>query len=441
MRTIDIIGSAVSNTLRSKTRTLLTILAIFVGAFTLTLTSGLGTGINRYIDDTVASIGASDVMTVTKASDSETTPGVPGSGGPTEYDPDAVSAMPGGATAPGGGFAPTTTALTPDDLADLEQVEGVLRVEPTRTISADYVQHGDGTKWVASVGSLIPGQTVNLAAGDPLEDGDELQLLIPVDFVEAFGFDSDEDALGQEVTIAISDGLRTQHTVTATIVGIAEEALAGAGSSLIPNDALTDELWALQNTGIPEEQQNRYASANAWYDADATEEDVAALKAALDEAGFTGTTVADQLGMFKTIIDAIVLVLNAFAAIALLAASFGIVNTLYMSVQERTRDIGLMKAMGMGSGRVFSLFSLEAVFIGLLGSLIGAGAAIAAGTGISGALSASLFSDLPGLTLIAFDPVSVGIMVLVVMGIAFLAGTMPAARAARKDPVDALRYE
>lgn len=441
MRTIDIIGSAVANTLRSKTRTLLTILAIFVGAFTLTLTSGLGTGINRYIDDTVAGIGASDVMTVTKASDSETTPGVPGSGGPTEYDPDAVSAMPGGAAAPGGGFAPTTTALTPDDLADLEQVEGVLRVEPTRTISADYVQHGDGAKWVASVGSLIPGQTVTLAAGDPLEDGDELQLLIPVDFVEAFGFDSDKDALGQDVTIGISDGLRTQHTVTATIVGVAEEALAGAGSSLIPNDALTDELWALQNTGIPEEQQDRYASANAWYDADATDEDVEALKDALDEAGFTGTTVADQLGMFKTIIDAIVLVLNAFAAIALLAASFGIVNTLYMSVQERTRDIGLMKAMGMGSGRVFSLFSLEAVFIGLLGSLIGAGAAIAVGTGISGALSASLFSDLPGLTLIAFDPVSVGIMVLVVMGIAFLAGTMPAARAARKDPVDALRYE
>ncbi|WP_229382028.1 hypothetical protein [Microbacterium schleiferi] len=54
MNTIDLIGSAVSNTFRSKARTILTILAIFVGAFTLTLTSGLGTGINAYIDDTVS---------------------------------------------------------------------------------------------------------------------------------------------------------------------------------------------------------------------------------------------------------------------------------------------------------------------------------------------------------------------------------------------------
>ena len=86
-------------------------------------------------------------------------------------------------------------------------------------------------------------------------------------------------------------------------------------------------------------------------------------------------------GMFKTVIDGIVLVLNAFAIIALLAASFGIVNTLLMSVQERTREIGLMKAMGMGSGKVFGLFSLEAAFIGFLGSAIGVGVAMLAGTG------------------------------------------------------------
>ena len=103
-------------------------------------------------------------------------------------------------------------------------------------------------------------------------------------------------------------------------------------------------------------------------------------------------------------IDGIVLVLNAFAVIALLAASFGIVNTLLMSVQERTREIGLMKAMGMGSGRVFGLFSLEAVFIGFLGSAIGAAVGIVVGTAVSSALSGALLSNLPGLTLIAFDP-------------------------------------
>ncbi len=58
MKTTDLISTAFSNTFRSKTRTILTVLAIFVGAFTLTLTNGLGTGINRFIDSTVSSIGA-----------------------------------------------------------------------------------------------------------------------------------------------------------------------------------------------------------------------------------------------------------------------------------------------------------------------------------------------------------------------------------------------
>ena len=111
--------------------------------------------------------------------------------------------------------------------------------------------------------------------------------------------------------------------------------------------------------------------------------------------------------MFKSVIDGIVLVLNAFAVIALIAAGFGIVNTLFMSVQERTREIGLMKAMGMASGRVFGLFSLEAVFIGFLGSAIGVlGRDRASGQLVNGVLPGTCWSDLPGLTLIAFDPVS-----------------------------------
>ena len=166
-----------------------------------------------------------------------------------------------------------------------------------------------------------------------------------------------------------------------------------------------------------------------------------ALKDRLTEAGYTGTTVTDQLGTITTIIDAIVIVLNAFAVIALIAASFGIVNTLYMSVQERTREIGLMKAMGMSSSKVFGLFSLEAAFIGFLGSAVGVVIAMLAGTTASSVLSGALLADLPGLTLIAFDPVSITTIILLVMVIAFLAGTLPAARAARANPVESLRYE
>jgi putative ABC transport system permease protein len=436
MNTLDLISSAASNTFRSKTRTILTILAIFVGAFTLTITNGLGTGINRYIDDTVTSIGAEDVMTVTVTPDADSGFGGTDSG-PREYDPDAV--VSGGFSRPGS----TVVAITPDDLDALANIEGVLDVEATKSISPDWIQYGDGTKYLTSVGGLVAGQTVQLAAGAaPATGSDALELNLPVSYLESLGFANADAAVGETLTIAITDAERTQRLVDATIVGVAEESLAAPGAGgIVVNSALTDELYETQNIGIPTDQQERYAQASIRFDPAAADADITALKDRLTDAGFTGTTVADQLGTFKTIIDAIVLVLNAFAVIALLAASFGIVNTLFMSVQERTREIGLMKAMGMGSRKVFGLFSLEAVFIGFLGSAIGVGIGMIVGTAISSLLAGAILADLPGLTLIAFDPISVAVIILVVMAIAFLAGTIPAARAARADPVESLRYE
>jgi len=436
MTTVDLLLTAVANTFRSKTRTVLTILAIFVGAFTLTLTSGLGTGINAYIDDTVSAVGSSDTMTVTKASDDAQGLTV-GDQGPTEYDPDTVAA--GGFGAPGS----TVVALTPDDVTALEGIDGVLAVQPTRTLSTDYVEGESGTRYVVSASALVPGQQLTLTAGaQPDDDGTDLQVVVPTSFVDPLGFADDAAAVGRPVTLAVTDATRTQHTVTATVVGVAEESLASpAGASVTPNAALATALFDAQNVGLPADQVDRYAQATVRFAADASDQQVTDLKDRLAADGYTGTTVADQLGTFSTVIDGIVLVLNAFAIIALLAASFGIVNTLLMSVQERTREIGLMKAMGMGSGKVFGLFSLEAAFIGFLGSAIGVGVAMIAGSVVSAALAGSLLSNLPGLTLIAFDPVSIVLIIVVVMVIAFLAGTLPAARAAKADPVESLRYE
>ena len=90
-----------------------------------------------------------------------------------------------------------------------------------------------------------------------------------------------------------------------------------------------------------------------------TDADVTAVKAGLADADLAGQTVEDQLGVIQTVINGIIGVLTAFSIVALVAASFGIVNTLLMSVQERTREIGLMKAMGMSNGKVFGLFSLR----------------------------------------------------------------------------------
>jgi putative ABC transport system permease protein len=428
MNFLDLIRSAVKNSLRSKTRTILTVLAIFIGAFTLTLTSGVGTGINQYIDTTVASIGADDVITVTKAAEDT-------GDGPVAYDPDSSTVS---AAGPPG---TTVVTLTPADLDEIRDVDGVLSVEPQLRVSPDFVRVDDGGAYEASVGSFIPGMALDLAAGaEPDSASSSLEVAIPVAYVDALGFADDADAVGATLTFGVSDVTGTESELTATIVGVAEEGLVGS-TSFTANEALTEALYDAQSVGLPESSRDSYASAVARFDASATDEDITALKASLTDLGYTGTTVQDAIGSFKAVIDGIVLVLNAFAVIALLAAGFGIVNTLLMSVQERTREIGLMKAMGLGGGKIFGLFSLEAVFIGLMGSAIGVVAGMLAGTGANALLADTLLADLPGLTLVAFDPVALATIVLTVMGLAFLAGTIPALRAARQDPIESLRYE
>jgi putative ABC transport system permease protein len=429
MNAFDLIRSAVGNSLRSKTRTLLTVIAIFIGAFTLALTTAVGTGINNYIDSTVSAIGASDVMTVTIPVDNNPLT----STGPTEYDPDS--------NVLGTGFGPASVALTPSDITALEDINGALSVEPTIAVSADYVEYGDGTQYEASIGSIIPGMSIDLATGSaPDANATDYEVALPVSFVEPMGYTSNEAAIGTSITIGITDAAGLTSTIEATVVGVAEAPLVG-NAAVIPNNALTQELYAVQSIGLTEAQADSYASASLRFDENASDEQIDDLKSELTALGYTGTTVSDQIGSFRTIIDAIILVLNGFAVIALIAAGFGIVNTLLMSVQERTREIGLMKAMGMAGSKVFGLFSFEAIFIGFLGSAVGIGGAMLAGLGINTLLAGGLLADLPGLTLVAFDPISIGAIVLTVMGIAFLAGTIPALRAARQDPIESLRYE
>src|SRR5690554_8137634 len=99
MNAIDIIRTAVGNSLRSKLRTTLTVLAIFIGAFTLTVTSAIGTGVSSYIDDQIGAFGATDVLSVTKTAED-----APAAGdGLAEYDPEKVS---GGEFLGGAEFAP-----------------------------------------------------------------------------------------------------------------------------------------------------------------------------------------------------------------------------------------------------------------------------------------------------------------------------------------------
>jgi putative ABC transport system permease protein len=432
----DLLGTAVQSTFRSKLRTSLTVIAIFIGAFTLTTTSAIGTGVSDYIAAQVGAIGSADVLLVDRAPE-----GQPAAedDGPQPYDPDAAETRTDGASGPvalpGAGVG-----LSPEDVETLRGIEGVLSVTPLTGASADWVEFADNGRYQVSVNIAAGVSPADLAAGVALDnDTTDFEVLLPTSYIENLGFADAEGAVGESVTLGLTDYLGEAHEVSATVVGVQNDSLLGSGVGL--NSALANELERVTSTGKPENIETTYVSATVQVASGSTPEDIDAVKERLTDAGFTAQTLEDQLGSFQLVINGIVGVLNAFAVIALLAAGFGIVNTLLMSVQERTREIGLMKAMGMSRGRVFSLFSLEAVFIGFLGSALGAAVSIAVGVPLSAMLSRTVLSGLPGLDILQYSPASVATVIIVVMALAFVAGTLPARRAARQNPIDALRYE
>jgi len=129
--------------------------------------------------------------------------------------------------------------------------------------------------------------------------------------------------------------------------------------------------------------------------------------------------------------------LLAIAAVSLIVGSIGIANTMFTSVLEKTKEIGIMKAIGARNKDILLIFLFNAAFIGLVGGIIG----IILGTILSGFMPA-LMGGLPlgrGTAVVTFNSIAMALSVSVTVGI--LAGIIPAYQASKLKPVDALRYE
>lgn len=432
MRTSDLVRTAARNAFRSRLRTTLTVLSLFVGAFTLTLTTALGAGVNDYVERQVSTLSTGDVLLVSPAATTET------SDGPDEFDPDGRQQAAAANPLAGG------TLLNEDDVQAIAGMDGVRSVEAVSQVQIDWVRAtaDDATRFEMDINPTSSIGRSDLVAGAQLDqESAGYELVIPEEYVAALGFADADSAVDARVMLGFSDAGLAERQVEASVVGVARTSLFASGAGA--NAALVEEVAAAQ--AIPG-QPRAWPLAVAYLegsgdDGAVTADDIGAVKAELADADLAGQTVEDQLGVVQTIINGIIGVLSAFAVVALIAASFGIVNTLLMSVQERTREIGLMKAMGMSNGRVFGLFSLEAVVIGFLGSALGALAAVAVGSALAGSLSQTVLADLPGLRILLFEPAGVAVVIVVIMAIAFVSGVLPARRAARQDPIESLRYE
>ena len=436
MKVLDIVASANANLFRNKTRTFLTILAVFIGSFTIILNSAINTGVNDFIDKQVESAGGDGYLEIMTAEAVDTVAAMMNTSEVQEYKEKT-----GGDT--------SRTYITNEQIAKARKIDGLETIDLIYYATPEYITRpGTDKKYAVMSLNLMPRGNVNLdvtAGRKPDSNSDKLEIALTEGYVEALGFASDEAAIGETVTIAVPNTIECYtvarradclKTVDAEVVAVQAPGVMASGG-MRTNLALNERIYALATEGMPEETRRNAFQATAQVDPARVDE----IKEKLKEIGLVAMTIDDEVGMIRTFFDAILVVFTIFGAIALLAASIGIINTLFMSVQERTREIGLMKAMGMSSGKIFLSFSCEAILLGFWGSVVGVLFSMAIGLAANQVAHQTFLADFPTFELVKFNPVNMLIIVLIIMLIAFLAGTLPARRAAKKDPIDALRYE
>lgn len=434
MRLTDIIKRANHNLWCNRSRTILTTLAITVGSLTIMLTVGINAGVNGYIDKQVESTGGNDIIEVMPKgiADRMSSMMTLGATEVQEYRSNQGQSQ--------------QVSLTDRDLAGIKRLKGVKLAKLSDLLYPSYItrDRDEAKKYKLTVGPLAASSIkLDLAAGRSVRiDGSEAEAILPDRYLEPLGFSSAKQAIGQVVRVGVPHRLGGQiDEVKIRIVGVQNQSIVGFGRVFL-NDAAGRLIRSAYLTGMPEALQSQHGliiiQVKPGYE---SKEKLAQIKQELTNMGYSSISEDDYISSIKLFFNAITVILTIFGVIALITASIGIVNTLLMSVQERTREIGLMKAMGLSSGRIFALFSLEAVSLGFWGGMLAAGLAVVIKQTVNPWAGRNFLSGLPGFNLIELNPLYVGAIVAIVMVVAFLAGTLPAKRATKQDPIQALRYE
>lgn len=406
MKIIDLIEESRVALLSNKARTGLTMLGIIIGIASVIAMISLGEGAQKTIETSIQSLG-SNLLTI-----------YPG-----------VQQGPGAMVSAGRGSSQTLTNEDSEAIAKLDLVQNIAPV-----FSARYQITARGTNTntnvIATTSEYSLVRNIEIAQGAFLTDQNnrafaKVAILGPTTSADLFG--EGVNPLGQKIRI---------NQVEFTVTGITKEE-GGAGFF-----SLDDIIYIPLSTAQQYLEDELYLSSINVSAADEESMDVLEeqiinllLKrhniSSPELADFSIMNQADIVATATEVTQTFTIFLGAVAAISLLVGGIGIMNMMLTTVTERTREIGLRKAIGAKESDINRQFLLEAVILTFIGGLIGI---------ILGFVIAKVVSNFAGYpTSITLSSIVLAFGVATGIGIVF--GYYPAWRAAKLDPIQALRYE
>ena len=396
----ETVRQALKNIASNKFRTLLTMLGIIIGITAVIVIVGLGNGMTQSMRDSFASMGT-NTLTVS----------VPGFGSRT---------------------------VDVDEMYDLAEENSSLfeNVSPVVTL-AGTVKVGSSTLDETSCTGVsedyldMSGYTVSKGRGLQYVDVDDSKKVCVVGaYIDRVGYGG--NAPGQPIKVG---------TEQYTIVGVLEAQV----TDLTSQEGSDDDVIFLPYTTALRATMSRTANAYLFtlVDENMASQGKALIEQTLTElfhsdSGFMVTSMSEMLDTMTSMVNMVILVLTVIAGISLLVGGIGIMNIMMVSVTERTREIGIRKALGARERAILTLFVVEAAVTSALGGAIG----IALGYLIAAAANQVLPLVLTDMDLtISPSAASVAIAFGISAGIGVLFGYLPAKRAARLNPIDALHYD
>ncbi len=357
-----------------------------------------------------------------------------------------------------GARTPAFDAATLATLAQLPHVRAAWgEIGMTGTFSAVAGPAAAGAAPAATpVGALVSlpplrsSSTVpTLIAGRMPSSDIATEILLTDSEAVALGYKSPPGAVGTRVKFSATSGAMvpalTPNQVsqpvpmTFLVVGIISTDFMPAGTpgALAP-DQLMRVYWTTLS-GPNGWKTGEYSSVTLLADSGLS---VESLRQRVDALGFQTQTFGDQFRNFEDLLGKIRVALLGLAIVALLLACLGIANTMYTAVLERTKEIGVLKALGARSRDVLLLFLAEAAGIGIAGGVVGALVAVGLGR-LGNAAVDRLTQSVTGSGFDVFqtDVPVVLVAVLLAALLSMVSGLLPALRAAVQDPSRALRYE